>query len=63
MFERKNRGVLSEHYNKLIDHTSEASGSDKDFTTLKRADHDLPSTSGTALRPLPIEENTSKRQQ
>lgn len=60
MFERKNRGVLSEHYNRLIDHTSEASGSDEDFITLKRADHDLPSTSGTAL---PIEENTSKRRQ
>ncbi|KAI0268060.1 hypothetical protein BGY98DRAFT_1020505, partial [Russula aff. rugulosa BPL654] len=44
MFERKNRGVLSEHYNKLVDHTSEleASGSDEDFITLKRADNDLP---------------------
>jgi ATP-dependent RNA helicase DDX10/DBP4 len=44
MFERKNRGVLSEHYNKLVDHTSEDSGSDEDFITPKRADHDLPST-------------------
>ena len=44
MFERKNRGVLSEQYNKLVDHTSEASGSDEDFITLKRADHDIPST-------------------
>jgi len=60
MFERKNRGVLSEHYNKLVDHASEASGSDEDFITLKRADHDLPSTSVT---PLPIEENASKRRQ
>jgi ATP-dependent RNA helicase DDX10/DBP4 len=60
MFERKNRGVLSEHYNKLVDHTSEASGSDEDFITLKRADHDLPSTS---VIPLPIEENASKRRQ
>ena len=60
MFERKNRGVLSEHYNKLVDHTSEASGSDEDFITLKRADHDLPSSSVT---PLLIEENTSKRRQ
>ena len=62
MFERKNRGVLSEHYNKLVDHTSEleASGSDEDFITLKRADHDLPSTSAI---PLPIEENASKRRQ
>ncbi len=60
MFERKNRGVLSEHYNKLIDHASEASGSDEDFITLKRADHDLPSTLTT---PLLIEENTSNRRQ
>ena len=57
MFERKNRGVLSEHYNRLIDHASDASGSDEDFITLKRADHDLPSTSGT----LHVEENTSNR--
>src|SRR5712675_1647941 len=58
MFGRKNRGVLSEHYNKLVDHASEASGSEENFITLKRADHDLPSTSAT----LPVEENTSKRQ-
>ena len=57
MFERKNRGVLSEHYNRLVDHASEASGSDEDFITLKRTDHDLPSTT----EPLPIEENTSNR--
>ncbi|KAI0000434.1 P-loop containing nucleoside triphosphate hydrolase protein [Russula vinacea] len=36
MFERKNRGVLSEHYNRLVDHASEASGSDEDFITLKQ---------------------------
>jgi len=57
MFERKNRGVLSEHYNKLVDHASEASGSEEDFITLKRADHDLPSTSATVT----LEENTSNR--
>ena len=57
MFERKNRGVLSDHYNKLVDHASEASGSEEDFIALKRADHDLPSTSVT----LPVEENTSNR--
>ena len=58
MFERKNRAVLSEHYNKLVNHTSEleASGSDEDFITPRRADHDLPSTSA-------IEENASKRRQ
>jgi ATP-dependent RNA helicase DDX10/DBP4 len=50
MFERKiNRGAFSEHYNKLVDHTSEASVSDEDFITLKRADHNLPSTSVTPL--------------
>jgi ATP-dependent RNA helicase DDX10/DBP4 len=57
MFERKNHGVLSGHYNKLVDHASEASGSEEDFITLKRADHDLPSTSST----LPVEENISNR--
>jgi ATP-dependent RNA helicase DDX10/DBP4 len=60
MFERKNRGVLSEHYNELVDYTSEASGSDEDCITLKRADHDLPSTSAI---PLPIDENASKCRQ
>jgi ATP-dependent RNA helicase DDX10/DBP4 len=57
MFERKNRGVLSEHYNKLVDHASGASDSEEDFITLKRVDHDLPSTS----TPLPVEENVSNR--
>jgi ATP-dependent RNA helicase DDX10/DBP4 len=57
MFERKNRGVLSEHYNKLVDHASESSGSEEEFITLKRADHDLPSTSAT----VSLEENTSNR--
>ena len=49
--------MLSDHYNKLIDHPSEASGSEEDFITLKRGDHDLPSTSVA----LPVEENTSNR--
>jgi ATP-dependent RNA helicase DDX10/DBP4 len=57
MFERKNRSVLSEHYNKLVDHGAEALDEDEDFITLKRADHDLPST----LAALPVEENTSNR--
>jgi len=39
MFERKNQNVLSQHYNKLIDHEPE--DSEDDFITLKRADHDL----------------------
>ncbi|KAI0664113.1 DEAD-domain-containing protein [Cubamyces menziesii] len=43
MFERKNQNILSEHYNKLVDHSADtnADGSDDDFITLKRADHDL----------------------
>lgn len=40
MFERKNQGVLSEHYSKLIDHGA-ADDDDDEFITLKRADHDL----------------------
>lgn len=44
MFERKNQNVLSSHYSKLIEHdaASHEDGSDDDFITLKRADHDLP---------------------
>ncbi|KAF9492663.1 DEAD-domain-containing protein [Pleurotus eryngii] len=40
MFERKNQNILSEHYNKLIDHDHDADDAD-DFITLKRADHDI----------------------
>ncbi|KAG6873510.1 hypothetical protein C0995_014778 [Termitomyces sp. Mi166 len=40
MFERKNQGVLSEHYSKLIDHDV-ADDDGEDFITLKRADHGL----------------------
>ncbi|OCH87503.1 DEAD-domain-containing protein [Obba rivulosa] len=44
MFERKNQNILSEHYNKLVDHSADgdAPESDDEFITLKRADHDLP---------------------
>ncbi|KAG9121868.1 ATP-dependent RNA helicase dbp4 [Ceratobasidium sp. 392] len=42
MFERKNQGILSEHYTKLVEHEAENSDSDGEFITLKRADHDLP---------------------
>lgn len=50
MFQRKNQGILSEHYNKLVDRQNESNtqaGSSKnvedqdDFITLKRADHHL----------------------
>ena len=59
LFERKNQNILSEHYNKLIDHSGSGSGSDSDdeFITLKRADHDLDDDA------LPESQYTSKRQQ
>ncbi|KAG6825377.1 hypothetical protein H0H93_000777, partial [Arthromyces matolae] len=41
MFERKNQGVLSEHYSKLIDHDVADDDDEDDFITLKRADHGL----------------------
>ncbi|KAG6333472.1 hypothetical protein ID866_5621 [Astraeus odoratus] len=40
MFGRKNQNILSEHYAKMVEHDGD--GSDEDFITLKRADHDLP---------------------
>ena len=40
MFERKNQNILSKHYSKLISHDG-ASGSEDEFITLKRADHEL----------------------
>ncbi|KAK0484665.1 ATP-dependent RNA helicase dbp-4 [Armillaria novae-zelandiae] len=59
MFERKNQGVLSEHYNKLV--SREPGDDDDDFMTLKRADHDLeedPSTEPLSLVKL---DNLSNR--
>lgn len=44
MFERKNQNILSEHYSKLVDHSSDLLGAqeeEEDFITLKRADHAL----------------------
>ncbi|KAJ2491491.1 ATP-dependent RNA helicase dbp4 [Coemansia sp. RSA 2050] len=38
MFARKNAGVLTDHYQRLVDHVSD---NDEDFITLKRADHAL----------------------
>ena len=58
LFERKNQNILSEHYTKLIDHSG--SGSDDEFLTLKRADHDLDDDDDGAL---PESGYTSKRQQ
>jgi len=56
MFERKNQNILSEHYNKLIDHSTDDilgdAEDDDDFITLQRVDHDL---EGPAAEPLPLE--------
>ncbi|KAF9996967.1 ATP-dependent RNA helicase dbp4, partial [Entomortierella chlamydospora] len=50
MFNRKNQGVLAEHYTRLVDHEGDSKGKltggdgdddEEDFLTLKRADHDL----------------------
>ncbi|EKM57131.1 uncharacterized protein PHACADRAFT_119388 [Phanerochaete carnosa HHB-10118-sp] len=57
MFERKNQNILSEHFNKLVNHSADASDSDGDFITLKRADHELNEEE------LPEHEFTSKRKQ
>ncbi|KAG6857518.1 hypothetical protein H0H87_002143 [Tephrocybe sp. NHM501043] len=57
MFERKNQGVLSEHYSKLIDHDPVDDDGD-DFITLKRADHGL-SDEDEAMDP----DDISKRKQ
>lgn len=60
MFERKNQSILSEHYTKLVDHSADTrgdDGSDDDFITLKRADHELKEED------LPQSEFTSKRKQ
>ncbi|EGN95755.1 hypothetical protein SERLA73DRAFT_186962 [Serpula lacrymans var. lacrymans S7.3] len=55
MFQRKNQNILSEHYTKIVDHSSHANDDDDDFITLKRANHDLPDSE------LPEMENMSKR--
>jgi ATP-dependent RNA helicase DDX10/DBP4 len=60
MFERKNQNILSEHFNKLIDHDKDhAAGDDSedDFITLKRADHELNDAE------LPEHDFVSKRKQ
>ncbi|KIK84532.1 hypothetical protein PAXRUDRAFT_152885 [Paxillus rubicundulus Ve08.2h10] len=58
MFERKNQNILSEHYSKLIDHGDATDDGDEDFITLKRANHELP----TSNDPLdPDAENMSRR--
>lgn len=58
MFERKNQNILSDHYAKLIDHgvDNTTGNDDDDFITLKRADHELPSS-------LPESDHLSKRKQ
>lgn len=58
MFERKNQNILSEHYTKLVDHEAEGdllggddNGSDSEFITLKRADHELPTDMPESIEP------------
>jgi ATP-dependent RNA helicase DDX10/DBP4 len=49
MFLRKNQNILSEHYNKLVDHEDDndllnnEAGEDDEFITIKRRDHKLES--------------------
>ncbi|KAH8927070.1 DEAD-domain-containing protein [Atractiella rhizophila] len=61
MFARKNQGVLSEHYNKIIDRSSPDNlngdgEEDDDFMVIKRRDHELPDS-------LPASDHISKRQE
>jgi ATP-dependent RNA helicase DDX10/DBP4 len=62
MFGRKNQSILSEHYSKLVDHSTDALGlptredDTDDFITLTRRDHDLPGND------LPDSADLSKRQ-
>ncbi|KAH7107063.1 DEAD-domain-containing protein [Auriculariales sp. MPI-PUGE-AT-0066] len=55
MFARKNQGILSEHYSKLVERDAE--DDDDDIFTLKRADHDLEEDGNAA------QQNLSKRKQ
>lgn len=67
MFNRKNQGVLADHYTKLVDHDSDkrsrkgaaADSDEEDFLTIKRVDHDLGGDEIPEDEPLPM----SKRQQ
>ena len=49
MFQRKNQGVLSEHYSRLIEDEQGDSETSEDFIKLERADHDLPVPSSSSL--------------
>lgn len=64
MFARKNQGILSSHYTKLVDREDSyflnnpdtENAEDEDFFSLKRVDHDLPNVSD-----LPAHSELSKR--
>lgn len=62
MFQRKNQGVLSEHYNRLIEDGDEQGEDSDDFIQLKRADHDLdlPAPSSSKTPPLPLSQDFSE---
>ncbi|KAF8309942.1 P-loop containing nucleoside triphosphate hydrolase protein [Cantharellus anzutake] len=69
MFQRKNTDVLSEHYNKLIEHEDDEEDdllggghAPEDFITLKRVDHELPKDLEMD-RVILETENMSKRKQ
>ncbi|KAF8523754.1 DEAD-domain-containing protein [Hysterangium stoloniferum] len=68
MFERKNQNILSEHYSKLVDHSTDLLGEgdeDEDFITLKRADHALegnePVVTSAASSKRKMKEGQSKK--
>lgn len=64
MFERKNQTLLSEHYNKLVEHEDD---SDDDVFTLARVNHDLSGNEASSASeaeedgPLISSEDLSKR--
>src|ERR1700730_13085040 len=57
MFTRKNQGILSEAYRKLVDRGNSGEEEDEDFITLKRTDHDLSLPGQSTAH----DENLSKR--
>lgn len=62
MFERKNQDILTEHYSKIVDRSSDEDSEDE-FLKLKRVDHALPETTAEEDYEQIQIENLSKRQQ
>jgi ATP-dependent RNA helicase DDX10/DBP4 len=62
MFQRKNQGILSEPYRKLVDHSSASSAEEEDFITLQRADHDASPISGpSSMSPMQLDKEDMSR--